>query len=121
MSTREQIMQALFNLVSGAAGFVTTGRRLKLWNKLSASETPALFMYERDDVYTLGNQYLQVVEMNVDLFVYTKPGMGSGVTPVSIMNPLLDAIDTALKPSPVNNRQTLGGLVSHCWIDGKVM
>lgn len=121
MTTREQIMQSLFNLVSGAAGFVTTGRRLKLWTDVAANAKPALFMYEPDDMYSLGNQYTQVVEMNVDLFIYTAPGMDSGVTPVSIMNPLLDAIDTALKPSPINNRQTLGGLVSHCWIDGKVM
>jgi hypothetical protein len=33
----------------------------------------------------------------------------------------LDVIDAALAPNPVTRKQTLGGLVSHVWIDGKVM
>jgi hypothetical protein len=120
-ATREQIMQALFALVSGSASFVTASRRLKLWTDVSASERPAIFQYERDDVYTSGKNYLSIVEMNVDLYIYTAPGADSGVTPISLLNPLLDAVDAALAPSPVTRRQTLGGLVSHCYIDGKVM
>jgi hypothetical protein len=31
-------------------------------------------------------------------------------------------VDAALKPGPAaGGRQTLGGLVSHCYIDGKIM
>jgi hypothetical protein len=38
------------------------------------------------------------------------------------MNPLIDAVTAMLAPAAgANSRQTLGGLVSHCWIDGKVM
>jgi hypothetical protein len=34
----------------------------------------------------------------------------------------MDALDAALMASPVaNNRQTLGGLVSHCRVDGAVL
>jgi hypothetical protein len=118
---RESIMQALFALVSGAAGFVTASRRLRLWGSLSPAEKPAIFQYERDDTYTNGKNYLPTVEMNVDLYIYTAPGIDSGVTPISLLNPLIDAIDAALRSGLVNNRQTLGGLVSHVWIDGKVM
>ncbi len=122
MPNREQIMQALFALVSGSAPFIKASRRLKLWTDVPESEKPAIFQYERDDVYSNGKQYLPIVEMNVELYVYTAPGMDSGVTPISILNPLLDAIDASLKPSPAaGGRQTLGGLVSHCYIDGKVM
>jgi len=122
MVVREQIMQALFALVSGSSSFVTASRRLKLWTDVSEAEKPAIFQYERDDVYSNGKQYLPIVEMNVELYVYTAPGMDSGVTPISILNPLIDAIDAALRPGPASNgRQTLGGLVSHCYIDGKVM
>ena len=121
MQNREVIMQALFQLVSSSSAYVTAGRRLRLWGDVSASEKPAIFQYERDDVYTNGKNYLPIVEMNVDLFVYTAPGIDSGVTPIAILNPLIDAIDAALKPNPVTNRQTLGGLVSHCYIDGKIM
>ena len=114
-------MTALFALVSSSSSFVTASRRLKLWTDLSAAEKPAIFQYERDDTYSNGKQYLPIVEMNVELYVYTAPGMDSGITPVSIMNPLLDAIDAALATGRVNGKQTLGGLVSHVWIDGKVM
>lgn len=123
MAAREQIMQALFALVSGSASFITASRRLKLWTDVPESEKPAIFQYERDDEYKGADRHLPpTVTMNVDLYVYTAPGMDSGVTPISILNPLLDAIDAALKPGPAaNGRQTLGGLVSHCYIDGKVM
>jgi hypothetical protein len=108
--------------VSGSAGYVTTGRRLKLWTDVAAAEKPAIFQYERGDNYSKGNQYTTIIEMSVDLYIYTAPGMDSGVTPISILNPLIDAVDAALKPSPATpGRQTLGGLVSNCYIDGKVM
>lgn len=38
-----------------------------------------------------------------------------------MLDPLLDAVDAALAPNIVTRRQTLGGLVSHVWIDGKIM
>ena len=122
MQSREAIMTALFALVSGSTSFVTASRRLRLWGDVSAGEKPAIFQYEKDDEYKGADRHLPpTVTMNVDLYVYTAPGMDSGVTPISILNPLLDAIDAALAPSRVTGRQTLGGLVSHCWIDGKIM
>jgi hypothetical protein len=121
MKTRETIMAALFALVSGSASFVTASRRLKLWNDLSAAQKPAIFQYERDDTYTNGKNYLSIVEMNVDLYIYTSPGIDSGITPISVLNPLIDAVDAALAPSIVTRKQTLGGLVSHAWIEGKIM
>ena len=33
------------------------------------------------------------------------------------LNGLLDAVEAALNPFPLE-AQTLGGLVTHCWIDG---
>jgi hypothetical protein len=114
-------MAALFALVSGSAGFATKSRRLKLWTDVPASEKPAIFMYERDDEYKGADRYLPpTVTMNVDLYIYTAPGMDSGVTPISILNPLIDAVNAATKPGPAaGGNQKLGGLVSHCYIDGK--
>lgn len=74
MQARETIMQALFALVSGSASFITKSRRLQLWSSLSPAQKPAIFQYERDDVYTQGKNYTTIVEMNVDLFIYTAPG-----------------------------------------------
>jgi hypothetical protein len=83
--------------------------------------TSAIFQYERDDSYTNGKNHLPIVEMNVDLYIYTAPDMDSGITPISMLNPLIDAVDAALAPNPVTRRQTLGGVVSRVWIDGKIM
>jgi len=121
MNSRESIMAALFALVSGSASFVTSSRRLQLWTELSAAETPAIFMAEREEQYDRKGEGLPpVVTLNVDLYIYTKPGLDSGMTPSSVLNPLLDAIDAALAPNTVTGRQTLGGLVSHCRIEGKL-
>jgi hypothetical protein len=122
-ATREQIMQALFALVSAPSQFITKSRRLQLWDTVSAGEKPAIFMYERDDVYSGADRYTPPkVMMSVDLFIYTRPGTDTGITPISILNPLIDAVDAALRPGPAaGGRQTLGGLVSHCYIDGKIM
>lgn len=121
MQARETIMSALFALVSSSAAFASSSRRIKLWGDTPSSDKPALFMYEREDMYTNGKNYLQIVEMNVDLFIYIDAGKDLSATPISVLNNLIDAIEAALKPNPLTQRQTLGGLVSHCYIDGKIM
>jgi hypothetical protein len=41
--------------------------------------------------------------------------------PSTILNPLMDAVQNALAPDdPKLERCTLGGLVEHCWIEGRV-
>jgi hypothetical protein len=122
VQAREAIMQALFALVSGSASFVTASRRLQLWDSLQAGDKPAIFQYERGCEYKGAERHLPpTVTITVELYIYTAPGTDSGVIPSSLLNPLIDAVDAALAPSKVTGKQTLGGLVSHCWIDGKVM
>jgi|ERR1039458_6156422 hypothetical protein len=120
-ASREAIMTALFALVSGSASFVTASRRLQLWDTVPSASKPAIFMYERGDEYKGAERYLPpTVTMNVDLFIYIDAGKDQSIAPITVLNPLVDAVDTALKPGN-NGRQTLGGLVSHCYIDGKIM
>jgi hypothetical protein len=121
MQQRETIMAALFALVSASPSFTTKSRRLRLWSDVGSGEMPAIFQYEKKDSYANGKNYLPIVEMNAELYVYTRPGMDSGITPISVLNPLVDAIDAALAPNIVTRKQNLGGLVSHVWIDGEVL
>ncbi len=123
MQSREAIMQALFALVSTSTGFTTASRRLKLWGDVGSSDKPALFMYERGDEYRGAERYVPpTVTMNVDLFIYIDAGKDLSIEPITVLNPLVDAISAALTPSKsAGGKQTLGGLVSHCWIDGKIM
>ena len=57
---------------------------------------------------------------NIELWVMINNGQDPNEEPISALNTLLDQIDAALAPDPYQNTLTLGGLVSHCWIDGTV-
>jgi hypothetical protein len=119
---REAIICTLFNLVSTSASFSTTSRRLKLWSDVAPTDKPALFLYERGDVYVRASEAVpESVTINVDLYIYIDAGKDQSAVPAATLNNLIDAIDSALVPNYLTGLQTLGGLVSHCWIDGKVM
>ncbi len=116
---REAIMQALFGLLCRSTNFATTGRRLIWWTKVAAQ--PAMFLRNA------GEQYMQrrtgmpaKVLMECEIWLYNKSGETEGEPPAAGLNDLIDAIDAALKPAPGFEAQTLGGLVTHCWIEGKV-
>jgi len=119
---REAIITALFSLVSTSASFATASRRLKLWSSMPSSEKPALFLVERGDNYVRASEAVpEAVTMQLEIYIYTEAGKDQSIVPASVLNPLIDAVDTALAPSPLTGLQTLGGLVSHCWIEGKIM
>ena len=121
ITSREQIMQAFFSLVSNCAPFKMTSRRVRLWADQGVV-FPSLFMQETDDTYVQGSEAEPgTVTFSIKLFIYTHPGMDSGVTPATQLNNLLDAIDNALLPNMVTGLLTLNNLVSHCWIDGKIL
>ena len=117
----EVIYQALFNRLSGIDGFVTTSRRLRLWNDVAPTERPALFV-------TQGNQFEAptkgldaIVELSAEAYIYvheedpTKP-------PSSQLNTMIDRFRAKLAPDhpDICEYQTLGGLVEHCWIEGTI-
>lgn len=120
--SREVIMTALFNLVAASSTFTTASRRLKLWTDVAASDKPAIFVAERGDTYTRGSDGRPaIVVYEADIFIYTNAGKDKSIVPAIALNNLIDAVDAALAPSRVNGRQSLGGLVSHCWIEGKIL
>jgi hypothetical protein len=57
----------------------------------------------------------------VDLMIYTQGSGDEQVVPSQELNALLDAVEAALAP-PANGdgKQTLGGKVSHCRLQGLV-
>lgn len=119
---REAIITALFNLVSSSASFATTSRRLRLWSNVSSSEKPALFLVERGDNYIRASEAVpEAVTLQLEIYIYTEAGKDQSIVPASVLNPLIDAVDTALAPNPLTGLQTLGGVVSHCWIEGKIL
>jgi hypothetical protein len=116
---REAIYGALFAKVAAAAGFATTSRRLRHCSYVVPAEQPALFQVQKSETARRGAGLPPKWTLALDLFVYAHAS-DDATAAATVMNPLIDAIEAALAPDPVTNVQTLGGLVAHCWIAGKV-
>jgi hypothetical protein len=114
---REDIMIALCTLVFGIADFKTTGRRVLLWSKVA--EQPACFVRNTGDLYDYAGIQNAKRIMEVEVWLYSKAGQNPDAVPGIALNNMADALDVALAPSDmITGRQTLGGLVQHCWIEG---
>lgn len=121
---RETIMQALFTLLSNAYPFKTASRRLVLWEQVPVASRPALFMFEGcPETYSWkdGQVSIPIITMQADVVVYTDASSRDpSFVPATQINDICDALDAALAPEPAYRRQTLGGLVDLCRIDGEV-
>lgn len=128
--SREAIHQALFNLVSSvtwtatdaqlATEFALSSRKLKHWSDVSPSTQPALFQSHKNEMVMRGGKGMpEKRTMSFDLYIYVNTS-STEYSPSAVMNPIIDAIDAALEPTGASDVQTLGGLVSHCWISGTI-
>jgi hypothetical protein len=118
--TREQVYQALFALVSGAAGFKTKSRRLQNWDQVASEEKPAIYQIqiaEEPKTDWSGMPYKSHLFAEIYIFV----AQNDDVDVVSsLLNPLVDAVEAALQPAITDERQTLGGLVYGVKISGRI-
>jgi hypothetical protein len=122
MIAREPIYAALFELVAGAAGFVTAERRLRHWSDVAPAEQPALFMTQKSEtaaVKALGAPL--VWTLNVELYLYAHSS-DPRLSPATVLNPLIDAVEAALAPAATTGLQDLGlaAMVQHAMIAGKI-
>ena len=127
-AAREAIWSALFAKLQTVSGIVTFSRRLKLWSDVAIADQPALFLTERyEDVNVAPHMAVNRPGLNslsvitADCYLYANTDTDPSIAPSTILNPLVDAVFAALAPdNVVSNKQTLGGLVSHCWIEGRI-
>jgi len=122
MIAREPIYAALFELAAGAAGFVTAERRLRHWSDVAPAEQPALFMTQKSEtaaVKALGAPL--VWTLNVELYLYAHSS-DPQLSPATVLNPLIDAVEAALAPAATTGLQDLGlaAMVQHAMIAGKI-
>lgn len=118
-ATREQIYSALFALVSAAGAFTTKSRKIKHWTEVRPAEMPAIYQLQKAEIFENAARGIPSRKYYyLDLFVYAY-SPNNADTPSIQLNSLLDAIEAALAPDYTGN-QTLGGLVSHCWIKGTI-
>ena len=122
--SREQIAIAFFNLVKGAANFKATSRRFVHWDQVNETQMPFLTMLKTGEQRGRQNESLPTLTINAHVFVYLSAGMDPEDVPDTAMNAVLDSIDAAVAPSGgdalTRNKQTLGGLVAHCYPFGPI-
>ena len=122
--TREQISVAFFGLIASAADFTATSRRFVHWDQVNETQMPFLTMLKTGELRARQTEGLPTLTINAHVFIYMSAGMDPEDTPDTAMNALLDNIDAAVAPAGADvlngNRQTLGGLVAHCYPVGPV-
>lgn len=138
----DPIMDALLALLEASCGstFKTYSRRFLMWEALinsinnnTAPAQPALYLYDGPGLgggvikYENRGRGPSKRTLTRTIVIYGQiPGGGTpggidAVTPGgSVFYPLLEAVEAALEPSPSDSfgTVTLGGLVTHCWIEG---
>ncbi|HUO54279.1 MAG TPA: hypothetical protein VMU18_06045 [Rhodoblastus sp.] len=130
-SNREAIMAALCGLLAqaqfaspicGRMTWATLSRRVKLWSDVAAADQPALFVGEHgENVVYSGETFPGKTTLNVDLLIYTSTGRDPDSTPARDLNIAIEALIATLTPDPKVGRQTLGGLVQYCRVEGRVV
>lgn len=128
---REAIWAALFALLQAQVGasYVTLSRHHVMPPTLIADLQPALFLVQSRETRGISVKGATVkLTLSGFLVVYFQApaplleDIGSEtVVGATALNALLKGIDDALQPdNPCTGKLTLGGLVTHCWIDGDV-
>ncbi|MCW2317601.1 hypothetical protein M2322_003165 [Rhodoblastus acidophilus] len=131
MNAREAIMEALCAQLAQARfaapindcdTWATLSRRLRLWSDVASADQPALFVAEHAENVAFASESLPgKTTLNVDLFIYIAAGRDPDAVPARDLNIALDALNAALAPPAGADRQTLGGLVYHCRIEGRIV
>lgn len=125
-SSREVIYKALFTqLKTVGAPFKYYTRRVRLWGDINSDQRPALVQIEpEEDIQpeSSGRPPNNTLYVNILLIADAGGNTASEATPpISVLNNLLDAVETALRPDALTWKQTLGGVVEHAWIEGKII
>jgi hypothetical protein len=116
---REAVFLALFAKLSALAGLQTKGRTLLHWADVAPAAMPALFLAEgrqhAQSDYRMPTKWLWTGRV----YIYAGAEPNSGVAAATVLNNLLDGVETAFLPDR-DGECTLGGLVSHARINGEV-
>jgi hypothetical protein len=118
--SRETIYSGLFAAFSTIQGFNTVSRKLKHWSDVPGNEQPALFQIQKGETIQQTRGLRAKYDLDAELYLYAFSNDAS-VSPSSIINPLIDAVENMLRPLPGQDAQTLGiAGVSHVWIEGRI-
>ena len=127
MTSRRQVADALLKLIDGVYQWnQKPSRRLMMWADVDASLRPCAFLRKPHEGFKKQSPTVPVVrtlEFMLYVYVNAKPVDQGSTAGADQIDDILDALESALQPSGPgvsDNRQTLGGIVFHCWIEGDV-
>ena len=117
---RETIYAALFTKLSSMSGIVTKSRILVHWDEVSTRDQPALYQTQISETPIQTKGMPTKWNLKAQIHLYANRGGDHKAIPSQTINTMIDNIESILKPDS-NGFQTLGGLVSHCWISGTIL
>lgn len=135
--TREQVFSRLFGLLNGVTfdvnpsgapnvmGFKTMTRKIVLFSDVPAPEQPWIGQAEHNEQSRQVSGMPYKREWAASWMVYHKANAQPGNVGAIWNNQIIDALEAALAPKPQDEgyfeeRNTLSGLVYHCFIDGEI-
>jgi hypothetical protein len=122
IANREQIHVALYEMLQAAiVGVKTWSRRLEGWDKYSGIEQPTISVVKGGEVVMRQTGIPAHYAMDFFVWIYVRHADKS-VDPSSLLTAFYDQIEAALTPAPglPENRQTLGGMVHDCRVEGTI-
>lgn len=103
-------------------GVANVSRRLLEPTQVLWDTLPALFINQTGENIN-PSKYLEGYnakqELTCDVYLYCTTPTQEGVCSTQL-NEMIQAVRDCLYPDKVTNTQTLGGIVSHCWVAGRV-
>lgn len=124
LATREAIFAALDSLVYNATNavlpIVTHSRVAQDYANVAPENQPALFMNTTGrGIYKQRKGLPPVLDPLPAMFLLyaNNASAPTGILPATMLGNAVDAIQNAFAPEPASEFQTLGGLVSHAWIE----
>ncbi len=138
--TREQVYQAVWALRTlvqwdihtpvppddpGYSTLVSSDRRVKLFSDVDSLQKPFVCQAEHGETIAQKTNmpYRRIFECS--WIVYQDSGLNKSVAGAILNNKILDAVQAAFAPRPTDigfrdKRNTLGGLVYHCFLEGSI-
>ena len=116
-ATREIVYSALFAKLQSVPGLVTVSRRLKNVQDVQPEEFPAAYQLQGEQLNKYTGTTPAVYTWKCDWLLYAYSADPT-IAPSTALNNLIDAAVAVL--APPFGKQTLGGLVEYCAIDGNI-
>jgi len=105
--------------------FLETSRRVKLFNEVPSNMQPACYQAEHGNDEGQKTGMPTMVTININWIIYQCAGKDKKAVPAKLNSAILKGVRKALQPTPQDpgfyeKKNTLGGLVHHCFIQGRV-